>query len=76
MQANARIVTEEERMEMDDDVLTMFIQEEEKFDSIQPRLPKPPQVVKMNSLALKPNVSIMYSNFKCHNLILWTVGDK
>ena len=28
------VVTEEERMEMDDDVLTMFIQEEEKFENL------------------------------------------
>ena len=53
MQANARIVTEEERMEMDDDVLTMFIQEEEKFDSFKPKMPKPPQVVKMSAIVPK-----------------------
>ena len=55
----ASVVTEEERMEMDEEVLTMFIQEEEKLESLPPpRKPAPPKPVRLYAEPVKPQPKV------------------
>ena len=58
----ASVVTEEERMEMDEEVLTMFIQEEEKLESLPPpRKPAPPKPVRLYAEPVKPQPKVRFA---------------
>ena len=59
------VVTEEERMEMDDDVLTMFIQEEEKFENLPPPIkPEPLKPVRLRADPIKPKVCNFFKDLE------------